>query len=423
MSAKVSAPARDGGEENSAADGRLRVLSLCTVYPNAQDPQSGLFVRSRLQALGELADVTVVAPLAIVEYSSRRVRLFGKKVRTREQDGMCRVLRPKWFYPPMGGIWNSIFLFLRLLGPLARLRKEFPFQVIDAHFGYPEGVAAALLSWWFRVPFAITFRGSETDHSRWRGRKAALEWASRRASRIITVSDRLQKFAIALGAERAQTRHIGNGVNTELFHPVDREAIRRLYRLPAPLIVSAGHLIPLKGHHRIVRALKGLHEEGIRAGLLILGGEGTAHSCRSEILAQIRAAGLENEVHLLGERRSEDVAALIGTADVFCLASSSEGHPNVVNEALACGTPVVATDVGAVPQMLPSEEYGIIVPRDDVPALERGLRRALTKDWDRTRIAAFGKQRTWRQVGEEAFEELAAAAGRRLNDLAAPSTR
>jgi glycosyltransferase involved in cell wall biosynthesis len=393
------------------------------VYPNAQDPQSGLFVRSRLQALGELADVTVIAPLAMVEYSRRRVRLFGKKVQGREQDGMCQVLRPKWIYPPMGGIWNSIFLFLRLLWPLARLRKEFPFQIIDAHFGYPEGVTAALLAWWFRVPFTITFRGSETDHSRWRARKAALRWASRRAARIVTVSDRLQKFAIGLGVDRERTRHIGNGVNTELFRPFNPETLRRLYKLPTPLIVSAGHLIPLKGHHRIVRALKGLHEGGIRAGLLILGGEGTAHSYRNEILAQIRAAGLENEVHLLGERRSEEVAALISTADVFCLASSSEGHPNVVTEALACGTPVVATDVGAVPQMIPSEDYGIIVPVDDVPALERGLRKALTMDWDRKRIAEFGRQRPWRRVGEEAFEELAAAAGRPLNDLTAQSAR
>ncbi len=106
-------------------------------------------------------------------------------------------------------------------------------------------------------------------------------------------------------------------------------------------------------------------------------------------------------MHLLGWVNRDRLADLMTAADVFCLASFTEGWPNVVNEALACGTPVVATRVGAVPQMLPSEDYGSIVPARNVAALEEALGRALARSWDRDRIAAWGRSRSWDTVAEE----------------------
>jgi glycosyltransferase involved in cell wall biosynthesis len=214
-----------------------------------------------------------------------------------------------------------------------------------------------------------------------------------------------------MGADPSRTRVIANGVDTTVFHPRDRAAVRRKYGIDGPLILSAGHLIELKGHHRVVRALKGLHARGIRAKLLIAGGEGPAKSYRQEIMAQIETLCLTGDVRLAGECAQEEVAELMSAADVFCLASSSEGCPNVVSEALACCVPVVATDVGALPQLVPSENYGILAPVDAPDILEDALYRALTKRWDRSAIAAWGRRRGWEEVAAEVIEEFAAVAG------------
>jgi glycosyltransferase involved in cell wall biosynthesis len=96
----------------------------------------------------------------------------------------------------------------------------------------------------------------------------------------------------------------------------------------------------------------------------------------------------------------------MSAADVFCLASSTEGWPNVVNEALACGTPVIATDVGAVRQMIVSERYGSVVPVDDGEALTEALRMALTREWDQEAISAWGRSRSWAQAADEVLDEM-----------------
>jgi len=383
-------------------------------------PHAGLFVRARLQELAALAEVTVVAPVPIIEYSRLAVNLpFTSIPPAHGQEGRCSVWRPRWLYPPFGGLINSLCLFLRILPLASKLRRSFPFDVIDSHFGFPEGIAAGLLSRWFGVPFTITLRGNETAHSASGFRRMGLRWAVQRASRVITVSERLAEFATSLGADPAKVRVISNGVDTRVFYPRNSDVFRRKYSLSGKLILSVGHLIEAKGHHRIVRAVKALHADGIPAKLLIAGGPGPAKSYRKEILAEIEALGLLPHVHLLGERRPEEVADLIAAADVFCLASSSEGCPNVVNEALACGAPVVATDVGAIPQMIPSERYGIVVRPDDDAALVDGLRRALTRDWDRDRIAEWGQRRSWFDVSTELLEEFNAIAGVALHDVGA----
>jgi glycosyltransferase involved in cell wall biosynthesis len=96
----------------------------------------------------------------------------------------------------------------------------------------------------------------------------------------------------------------------------------------------------------------------------------------------------------------------MAAADLFCLASSREGWPNVVNESLACGLPVVATDVGAIPEMIPSEQYGLIVPPDNAVALQNALREALGRNWDRSAIADWGQSRSWAQVAREVLQEM-----------------
>ncbi len=394
----------------------MTVLSLSTEFPNPSEPGKGLFVRSRLQAIASRASLFVVAPIASLDYANPQGNILASHCVPRErQEGHMQVLHPRWLYPPYGGWANAFFLFARLLPMLASLRIRRPFEMIDAHFAHPEGIAAVLLGRILRVPVLVTIRGSELRYRRQRSKRFWMSWALRRADRVIAVSNGLRECAIALGVDPRRVRTVPNGINTDVFHRRDRLTCRSLHGLAADerIILSAGDLAELKGHHRVIAAVKRLNDFGVRARLLIAGGVGRSGRYAETLREQVTSGGLDDQVTFLGEVTQEVLAELMSASDVFCLASSTEGWPNVINEALACGTPVVATDVGAVQQMIVSERYGCVVPLHDVEALAEALRWALTGRWDYEAITAHGRSRSWGQVAEDVLDEMRAVMAER----------
>jgi len=406
------------GPDPVAADARrkarrLKILSLSTEYPNPTEPGKGLFVHARLRAIAALADLTVIAPVALLDYANPEGRLLGSFAipKTRSEYG-TRVFHPRWFYPPFGGWLNAFFLYLRLLWPVARLRSGCQVDLIDAHFAHPEGVAAALLGVTFDIPFMITMRGCELRYQRQRLKKFWMAWAIRRADRVITVSDGLRALAIELGGNLAAVKTVPNGIHEDTFFRRDRVACRRAHQIPedALVILSAGDLARIKGHHHVVEAMRSLVDYGLPARLLIAGGVGRSGQYAAKLRTLVAELGLEDRVRFIGMAPQNTLAELMSSADVFCLASSSEGWPNVVHEALACGTPVVATDVGAVRQMLPSPRLGTVVPAGDGLALAAALREALTRAWDPSMISSWGRSRSWDQVARDVLKEAQAVA-------------
>jgi glycosyltransferase involved in cell wall biosynthesis len=365
-----------------------------------------------MQAVAAMADVTVIAPIGLVTYSRiGMVQPGGRETPQERRDGRLEIIYPRWLYPPGGTGFTPFFLAAQLVRTVGRLRRRFPFQVIDSHFGYPDGIAACVLAIIFRTPFIITLRGNETMHAQGPVVRWLLGWALRRAARVITVSERLREFAISLGARPWYTRTIPNGIDTTVFYPKDRAELRQKYGIPweSKVILSAGALIERKGHHRIARALKVLKQEGLLTRLLIAGGPGPEGHYEGNIRRMVAESGLEEDVHFLGQVHPSTLAELMSVADVLCLASTREGWPNVVHEALGCGTPVVATDVGGIPDMLPGSRYGFVVPVDDQIALENALRQALQKQWDRGEICAWGQSRSWDKVAQEVLQTINSA--------------
>jgi teichuronic acid biosynthesis glycosyltransferase TuaC len=385
----------------------MNVLSLSSVYPNPQEPGLGLFVRARLQHMADFAKVQVVAPIPVLDYSNPKRKLLPKGIPAQREDSRLTVTHPRWLYPPGGTPLNVLCLFLWLLSPIAGIRRKFAFDLIDAHFGYPEGVVAALIAKMLRCPFVVTLRGSEPVFARSWCRDLCLRWALRRADAVIAVSESLRAFAIRAGADPDKIRTIPNGIDTDVFVPADRALCRQAYGIaPGTLaVMCAGELIEAKGHHLVVRAMSELRKEGLNVELFLAGG--VARGGRpfdNQLRSLVSELKLEGRVHLLGWIDQHGLARLMTAADVFCLASYTEGWPNVVNEALACGAPVVATQVGAVPDMIPSREFGYVVPARDEAALTSALRRSLLRDWDRDAIAKWGRSRSWEQTGREVID-------------------
>jgi lipopolysaccharide exporter len=389
-----------------------RVLSLSTEFPNPTEPGKGLFVRARLQAIASRASLFVVSPVALLDYANPERKLFAAlRIPRATTEGELPVLHPRWLYPPRGGWTNAFFLFARLLPMVTGVRRRRPFDVIDAHFAHPEGIAAVLLGRILRCAVLVTLRGSELRYQDQRLKRFWMSWALRRADRVIAVSDGLRDLAVDLGVDPRRVRTVPNGIADDVFFPRDRQVCRSRHGIgPAErIILSAGDLAELKGHHRVIAAVSDLNAQGMRVRLLIAGGIGRSGRYAETLRQQVEIGGLEDQVLFLGEKSQPALAELMSAADVFCLASSSEGWPNVVNEALACGTPVVATDVGAVRQMLVSDRYGAVVRVDDRGGLAGTLRAAVTRQWDHAAISAWGRSRSWHQVAEDVLEEMQAA--------------
>lgn len=391
----------------------MRILSFSTVYPHPADPGRGSFVRTRLRriAASRQAELKVLSPVLAFDYSNPS-RL---SIPARETDGSMEILHPRWLYIPGAGAVTALLLAAQMVIPTTLLRRRYRFDLIDAHFGYPEAISAALLAGIFRVPFTITMRGSELLHSNFPFRLRLMKWAFRRAAHVIAVSGELRQLAIRLGAAPERVSIIPNGLDSDLYSPRSRPAIRSKLNL-APdrkYILTAGHLIELKGHHHAVAALKLLRDGGTDAHLLIAGGAPGAGvaNFESNIRRIVTESGLEGQVTFLGHLPPASLSEFLSAADVFCLASSREGFPNVVQEALGCGTPVVATRVGAVPEILTLTELGLIVPPNDPEALAQAFHTALARTWDAAVLADFGRRRSWNQVASEVlsvFRQLVA---------------
>ena len=392
----------------------LRILTLSCTFPNPLQDKLGLFVLSRILRLADSASVMVVAPVAVIEYGNagrRRMDWTCFPVQTRDS---VEIYHPRWIYPPLLGVLNALFLFAqtgRLVRKLLRSRK---IDIIDSHFAYPDGIVAAMFATVFRVPFSITLRGNEPMHAQFYFRGLAIRWAIRRATAVIAVSRRLADFAVSCGASPDRVSVIPNGVDVAVFHPRSTAGTREALGLSnaSRIILSAGYLIERKGHDKVIRCLRELRLRGLDAELVIAGGTGGEGNAEPALHRLVQELDVASHVHFTGAVPPSKLAELMSVADVVCLASSREGWPNVVNEALACGAPVVATDIGGVPDMLPSEEYGIVVPVEDWQQLADALRRALEKPWDRARIAAWGAARSWEQVGIEVYEALSNAVQR-----------
>lgn len=390
----------------------LRILSIATVFPSRDQPGLGMFVRSRLFEMSRVAELRVVAPCPLVGYHNP-VKVYagsGRLPLEEDYEGM-RIYRPRWFYPPNGGIFSARCLALRLKPFLRKLRKEYPFDIIDTHFGYPDGIAASVLSEEFQVPYSITLRGNEIYFSTLKRFNKALRRSMQQASCTIGVSDELRDLSISLGADARTARTIPNGIDVERFEHRDRQQIRERLGIKRRLIFSVGELVPRKGHDLTIRALRRLRDEGHDVELRIAGnfmGGGT--DVTESLHRLVGELGLENHVHFLGWVSPDQLVDWNNAADVFCLPTYTEGWPNAVQEALASGVPVVSTAVAAIPQMVPRDELGILVEPGDATALARALRTALAREWDRAAIAAWGQRRPWSKVGAEVVEFLSEVA-------------
>jgi glycosyltransferase involved in cell wall biosynthesis len=411
MEARQSTPTRGTGTGETREAG-LRVVLLSTVYPSAALPLHGLFVQRRLDSVPGLAGARVVAPTPWFPLASSPRRGFRPRLPRREVVAGRAVEHPRFLsVPRFAKAMDGPSLFLRLLPLLRRLHRSEPIDVLDVHFVYPEGFAAVLLGRALNVPVVLTLRGVLGQLGGFRVRRAEAAFALRRAERVVALSDSLRAMAAALGRPARSIAVIPNAVDGDVFTLLERADARRRLGLagPGPRLLFVGTPSPRKGIERVLDALPALAERWPAIELLVVGGPGAERSSPQGLRRYAARLGVADRLVLAGPHPPGELAPWYSAADAFVLPSRLEGSPNAVLEALACGTPVVATPVGEIPEVLADSGGGVLAPREGDGNLAPAIAAALDRDWDRAALRWWALRRRWADVGEAVREQLRGA--------------
>ena len=298
-------------------------------------------------------------------------------------------------------------MYLCCLPLVKRLAAERHIDIIDSHFTYPDGLAATWLARRLGLKSTITLRGTEVPHSKIAGRTAKLLQAWRQADRVFAVSDSLRRHAVALGADGSRFTVIGNGIDTEKFRPLDKAAARRQLGIEPDrrVLVTVGGLVERKGFHRVVECLPGLLQQYPGLVYLVVGGASAEGDYGARIRELAERLGVADNVVFLGALEPEQLSVPLSAADAFVLSSSNEGWANVILESMACGTPVIATDVGGNAEVVSSGELGFIVEFGDRQQLFDAIERALEKTWSVDVLTAYAGDNHWNRRVETILAE------------------
>ena len=347
----------------------LHILSISSLYPTPAQPGFGVFVENRLSLFQKkFSDVTlrVISPRPLLDRAPQY-----------EIRKNLTVLRPHYVRIPGTSQYTSdIFIYKLLIKIIKDYIEQYGVpDIMDGHFLYPDGAAAARLGRHYHIPSVLTARGSDVTY--WpnlpRPRRKILQAVADSAA-VITVSEALRRDLIALGADPHRIITLRNGVDTDVFRPGTEP------RRPEHTLLSVGHLIPRKGHDLAIAALP----EGVTLHII---GEGPE-------LRRLQDLAVGKPVYFHGAVPPEHMPARFAAADALILASSHEGMANVLLESMACGTPVIACDVGGAAEII-TPEAGILVAQRTPEALRAAIDHFFLAPLPRERVRAHALTLSW----------------------------
>jgi teichuronic acid biosynthesis glycosyltransferase TuaC len=385
----------------------MQILTFTSLFPNEADKTFGVFIYQRMAHVDKRAGnkVHVVAPVPYVPGWLKQTR-WGTMARIPkvEQIGELTVYHPRYLLlPKISMAIHGLLIFLGSFRLVRKLHKQIHFDCIDAHYVYPDCFAAVLIGRRLGLPVVASARGTDINlFPSFRLVRPMIRWTLRHTAGNIAVCRALGDEMIALGAAKDRVAVIGNGVDLERFQPVDQSEARRKLGIPldAQVAVSVGALIPRKGFQFLIPAVARIAARYPALKVYIVGkGDPT------ELKELCRTHKVEDRVFLVGSRANEELKFWYSAADLSCLVSSREGWPNVVLESLACGTPVLATGLWGVPEILVSPELGIMVTQE-IESIAEGLGKSLSRKWDREAILRYARTRTWDVVAQEVDDFL-----------------
>lgn len=375
----------------------LKIAVVTRYFPSSAEPWQGRSAYQTLRVVARQADVQVFYPNSsypsLLKPRSRSYRKLDgtwnpSDVKTNYYDFPCLPLISR----PING-----WLAARALLPHVR---AFAPDLIFSCILYPDGYSALKIGQALSVPVVAMSIGSDINRIGDRVTEMHTRTVLREADFLVTVSDDLRKKAIVMGASPQKARSIINGCDLSVFHVRDRmEARQKLCIHPAAeVVVYTGRMDVKKGLRELVEAAVSLHPDRPNLHVFMVG-EGPDRPIIQRALDASNAAGY---IHVLPACTFADVAVWMAAANLVTLPSYMEGCPNVVLEALASGRPVVATNVGGIPEIM-NDSCGRLVPPRDPVALAQAIHTVLDSTWDAAALSAH-RSRSWNAVAAELHE-------------------
>jgi len=386
----------------------MKVLTLTSLFPNSEQPFLGQFIKERIRHLANLCELKVVAPVPYfppIKHINNKWYKFSRIPFKEYIDGL-EVYHPRYFLIPKFGMsFYGYFFFLSIHSFMKRLRETFRYDVIDAHWAYPDAYAAVSIGQRLDVPVCVSLRGSDiNEYLQLKIIRHHILSSLKRADKIISVSRALKKIIVRYGIPENKIIVVPNGVDKNAFYYIEKTKARDRLKLPlnAKVVLNIGNLVKGKRQDLLINSIAEVKKTIKELRCFIIGIGNEEKNLRKLILR----LGLKRCVFLLPPIPNKELVWWYNAADVFCLTSESEGCPNVILESLSCGLPTVATAVGGIPELVSNKRLGLLVQKMNTEELSISLTCALNKSWKREVISQGPKIRTWEVVAEEIMENI-----------------
>ncbi|MCK9991073.1 MAG: teichuronic acid biosynthesis glycosyltransferase TuaC [Rugosibacter sp.] len=390
---------------------RLKILMLTRLFPSRAFPAFGTFCMERAKALAVHADVRVMVPTPYYPNWLPGKEDWKKWTRVERQgtvEGNIHVTYPRYASLPGTATWLQGVTMARCARhDLEANYADWRPDVIDGHFAFPDGYAAVQLGRSIGVPVVVTCHGSDLrQYPEIPVAGAMTRWTLRHADRVISVSSDLMRRSIELGCAPEKAVFLTNGVDPAKFSVRAQSECRAQLSLPLDrkIGVYVGFLIDRKDQSLILRALVELRSQGKSVPLIVLVGDGPN---RQRLENEVAALELQNDVILTGQRRHDEVAIWMGAADWLLLSSSSEGWATVYFEAMACGRPVLTSNVSSAKDAISQPAYGSVVEPRTAAAFAAAMQAAAQTNYDENVIRRYAEQNSWQKWADNAMRLFA----------------
>jgi glycosyltransferase involved in cell wall biosynthesis len=374
------------------------LLVICNAYPDKKDEHPmGIYVKSQLEYLKPYFDkIYVISPIPFgIEYIRKT------QYKNYEYDNIY-VYFPKYFnFPVFYFYYRNLWIRLEKKAIYKLLEKEkINFNLIHAHFTWPSGIVAIAIKEDFKIPVVITEHASVTFEKAIREKDDLFIMAWKSCDMLIRVRKKDICSLVSVGVPPEKITCIPNGYDHKKFVNIDKKDCRQKLGIPMDrkIILNIGNLYgEVKGHKYLIDSISHVVKQRKDILCIIVGGGKLKNSLEN----QIRHLGLADYVKLVGGKPFNEIPIWMNACDIFVLPSLNEGNPTVMFECLGCGKPFIGTKVGGIPEIIISEDYGLLVEPENPTDLAEKILIALNKEWDSNKIKIYAQNFTWEKISKD----------------------
>jgi teichuronic acid biosynthesis glycosyltransferase TuaC len=370
----------------------MKWLLFTSLFPTQTAPDSGLFNLARVQALRKAGnDVSVIVPNDLtphlryifknLSHSTIKKQLFSRfNIPLKDTIDEIPVYHPKWYSPPRSMFWKDEYKWLHLLcgEKIDRIISHEKPDIIICSWLSPFGTYAKYFKARFNIPVFLIPEGDDLliYPNKYSGWNIVKEILNTYCERIICSSKFMfEQASLKYGLKNSV--RISNGYDHEKFFYIEKNPITK----GKINLICVGYMDYVKGQDILIQAMTKLDK---RFELTLIG-NGTL---RLKLEQMVRDLKLEKRVFFIGFKAPEKLASFYHAADIFCLASRSEGFGISILEAMACGLPVVGSDAGGIPEKIITGKNGYIAQAENVNDFAEKIKKASETKWDHDWIAA-----------------------------------